>query len=123
MTVATSITTLKDTGGAVNDIDAAGTAVPVDLAVDWYNSGMDVMLVVNNSGAPITATLSSQPDAAGRGGAADPNNDVVATVPAGEIGILGPAARPWFNAGSLARVVFSASASVKYLIARIQIVS
>lgn len=123
MTVATAITEMTDKGGSIADLDAAGTAVPVDLAVEWYNSGMDMVVVLNNSVGAITATLVSQPDQAGRGGAADPNNDVVISVPAGEVGILGPAARPWFNAGSLAKVTFSVAASVEYVILRVKPVS
>ncbi|WP_433067441.1 hypothetical protein [Dactylosporangium sp. CS-033363] len=98
------------------EIDAASGSVPGTGAgngIDWVNSGREVAIVVNTSGAPITVTEVIGTTVAGAVPAA-PTKSVAATT---GISVLGPYPPGQYNdANGKMALDFSASASVKVVL-------
>lgn len=108
-----------DRGIGLTDLTTQGTAL-TEVTNSYRNDGNIVAFVINGSGAPITATLKSQPDSFGRGGAGDTDNDETLTVAAGDLGMFPFHSGAMFNATGVCTLDVSAFASVSVLLVRIR---
>ena len=119
MAVLTPIATLNDNGRGVADLDGA-LAQAADTTNSFANDGNTVLVLSNGTAGSITATVKSAPDAYGRGGTADTNNDEVLTIAAGKVAIfpfLNPGA--WNSSGQVTFTLSGVGAGMKIGIYRI----
>jgi hypothetical protein len=105
---------LESSGALVGlvDIDDAAEAA-TDVDIEFFCTGRETLYVSNGSGSPITATPTGYVDRSGM------FHDVAGeaiTVPAGEIGVIGPLNPAGFSSAGLATVVLSVFADVKVLL-------
>lgn len=115
MATLTPFITLDDYGESIVDIDGA-LAAAVDTTNDFFNSGMEQIVVSNASAGVRTLTVKAQPDPFGRGGATV--GDIAIAIPAGKIGmssLLNPA---MYNAGGKCQFTLDAVATTKHGILR-----
>jgi hypothetical protein len=70
--------------GVSLDDALAGSFVPVSAADKWANSGREILVFQNDDAAPVSITVTSQPDELGR------VQDEVINVAAGEQSYAGP---------------------------------
>lgn len=99
-----------DRGAGIQDLEASLVAAATSM--EFKNDGNIVVVINNGSVGSVTATLKSQPDPYGRGGASDTDNDEVYTIAAGKLAFI-PLMNPaMFNLSGVAQITLSAAASV-----------
>lgn len=108
-----------DAGIALNDLETAATAL-TDVDNDFRNDGNIIAIVFNGDASPHTATLKSQPDPFGRGGATDTDNDEAVTIAAGDFALFPFMNMAMFNSTGVARITVDAITSMKLLLVRIK---
>ena len=108
-----------DRGIGLADVDTAATTC-TEVDQDFRNDGNIIAIIVNNSAGVRTATLKSQPDSFGRGGATDTDNDEVLAIPATSMGFFPMMSSEMFNSGSVSRIVLDAFATTKILLIRVR---
>jgi len=99
-----------DRGIPFDGVVADGVAV-TDTELTWFNSGYEILLIANNSGGAITATLSGVPDRDGRS-----LPDQVASIADGDVAIFPMMAPHMFNDGDKPLVTLSSTTSVTALL-------
>ena len=108
-----------DRGIGITDLSTQGTAL-TELTNTYRNDGNILAFVINASAGAVVATLKSQPDSFGRGGAADTDNDETITIAAGETGFFPFHSGAMFNASGVCTLETDAFTSVSVLLVRVR---
>jgi len=99
-----------DRGIPFDGVVADGVAV-TDTELTWFNSGYELLLIANNSGGAITATLAGVPDRDGRS-----LPDQVSSIADGDVGVFPMMAPHMFNLGDNPTITLSSTTSVTALL-------
>jgi len=101
------------------DLSASVTTAATAGGDAWLLQGREFLIVKNGDGSPHTVTIVSQKNSFGTQNAAD---DLVRSVAAGKIAVIGPLSAIRFrDANGLAQVTYDAVTSVTVLLAAVAV--